>query len=305
MAKAKKSVSTRTSPRKTTKPKASAKKKARTREAPAQLDALSAALAQLGALRGRFAALDPVTVAQLVAHHDDARCRSRGSNTRAKTTFRDAMVWARSLDGARAELDAAEVMLPARWFLDCLMLLGAALDGQQLKPDLQGALALADARSALRRSVDEARRRARAAAGSLAVPRTLVDEALSHDEGDDPELTAAVALCELLDQWVRHNPYNLPLGFHRVDAALVAKLKAEAATLSQRLGSKAAPAQLDRDSPEINLLEGRLQFAMRVLWDRLAEAREIGQTGLLLLVTPTLIRGLDLPSRKRARPTPA
>ncbi|MDB4930685.1 MAG: hypothetical protein JWM10_3169 [Myxococcaceae bacterium] len=42
---------------------------------------------------------------------------------------------------------------------------------------------------------------------------------------------------------------------------------------------------------------------MRPLWDDLAEAREDGATALLLTVSPTLLRGLDIRSdRKPAAP---
>ena len=37
---------------------------------------------------------------------------------------------------------------------------------------------------------------------------------------------------------------------------------------------------------------------MRPLWDDLAEAREDGITSLQLTVTPTILRGLDLGTRK-------
>ena len=64
--------------------------------------------------------------------------------------------------------------------------------------------------------------------------------------------------------------------------------------------------QVDRDSPEINIAEGRLLYAMRSIWDDLAEAREAKKSALLLGVTPPLVRGLNLHrGRSHRAATPA
>jgi hypothetical protein len=70
-------------------------------------------------------------------------------------------------------------------------------------------------------------------------------------------------------------------------------------TLDGLVAQRAAAQQIDRDSPAVNLAEGRLQFAMRPLWDNLAEGRADGVTALMLALSPTLLRALNIKTARK------
>jgi hypothetical protein len=55
------------------------------------------------------------------------------------------------------------------------------------------------------------------------------------------------------------------------------------------------------DSPAVDIAEGRLFFAMRTVWNDFARARRHHRSKLLLPVSPTILRGLDLSQRKKRK----
>ena len=109
-------------------------------------------------------------------------------------------------------------------------------------------------------------------------------------------------LAALIEKWLGGTKAP-PLAANDITAQTVTALKEAIKNLEDAIAAKPAAAQPDRDSPAVNTAEGRLLFAMRPVWDDLAEAREDGHTALQLTVSPALLRGLDLNKRKK-KPAP-
>lgn len=260
-------------------------------------------LQQLARLRAHFPALPAELASSLLAHHDDATCRERGTSTRAHETFRGAMNWARTF-GAHAS-DPAVSAVRVRWFLDCLTSLGSLLAGRDVDANPSDASALDDAQRNADRLLQRAERRARAAAGTHKPHRDALDRALSPDAAIDLRVARLRGLADLLDRWIAAPSDAPPLAAYDLSTETVKSLRDAAKALEAATAKRAAPRQFDRDSPAINAAEGRLYLVMRPLWDDLREAREDGLSPLQLPVTPTLMRGLDLNKRKPAKPAPA
>jgi hypothetical protein len=267
---------------------------------PVDAAAVRGELTQLAVLRAAFPALSPAASSTFHALHDDDACRERGNNTRATDTFRIAMTWARTFGAHAADpaLDGAQV----RWFLDCLTGLGAALTGRAPAANPSHGGALADAEHVADRLLQRTERRARDAAGSRADLTAALDAALTPDGALDSRVSRLRQLAGYLEAQLRSGaPHAAALRLFHLDTPTVTALRGAADTLDSLIASVPPPKQIDRDSPQVNTAEGRLFFAMRPLWDGLAEAREDGVTSLLLTVSPTLLRGLNIkPDRKPA-----
>lgn len=273
--------------------------------AAASVDAIDvrAELVQLASIRTAFAALPSDAASTFHALHDDDACRAKGTNTRGVDTFRIGMTWARTFGAHAADpgLRPAQV----RWFLDCLTGLGSAMSGRAPAANPAHGSARDDAEHAADKLLRRAERRARDAAGSHGDLIAALDAALTPDGVIDSRVSRLRQLAALLDGWLGpKSAHTTALGLFDLDASTVASLRAAADRLDALIASAPAPMQLDRDSPAVNVAEGRLFFAMRPLWDGLAEAREDGVSGLLLTVSPTLLRGLNIkPERKPAAKT--
>jgi hypothetical protein len=292
-----KARSTHTKPAKAT---AKTKTTARGGSASSPGDELRGELRQLGEIRKGFPALSPQLSSQLLAQHDEAMCRERGGTTRAGDTFRGAMLWARTLGEHPA--DAAVEPSQARWFLDCLTALGGLLSGGAQTADPSRAAAFADAQHQADEALGEAKSRARRACGKNDAWLSALDAALEPDPSLDARVSTLRKLASLLESWFAAPGDSPPLAAYRLSSATVEALRAAATKLDQALATRPAPQQFDRDSPAINVAEGRLYFAMRTLWDEFSEARSAGKSALQLPVTNTLSRGLDLHVRRPKGP---
>ncbi|MBK6532089.1 MAG: hypothetical protein IPF99_21555 [Deltaproteobacteria bacterium] len=261
-------------------------------------------LRQLAEIRGRFPALDADTAAALHAHHDDDACRAKGTATRAADTFRGAMSWARTF-GAHAANPALEPRR-IRWFLDCATALGVVLTGQPAVDPTQ-ASAFEDATQTADKLLRRTERRARDAAGTVAAAVAAVDAALQPDGVLDDRISRLRQLAALLTTWLGQPVAKAPpLRVFGIGASTVADLTRAATALDEAIARRGAPKMADRDGPAVNIAEGRLQFVMRSLWTDLAEAREDGVTDLVLTVSPTILRALNIkPKRKQDATKPA
>lgn len=274
-------------------------------------------LRQLADIRAKFPPLAADVAAQLLAQHDDASCRVRGTETLAAATFRGAMEWARTL-GAHAH-DPAVSPRRARWFFDCLTALGTLLSGRVTPANPSAASLIADAEHVADALVARTERRVRQAAGTNPAWTAALDAALVPDPDLDPRVAKLKQLSALLRAWLpkgvitklftssskEPNPPAPPLAVFDLDAETVDALDAALKALDEAIAQRPATQQPGRDSPAVNAAEGRLHFIMRVLWDDLAEARAEGRSGLQFTVTPTLLRALNLNARhkKKAAPT--
>lgn len=267
-------------------------------------EALAGEMRQLAVIRAHFPALPSSTAAAMLAHHDADVCRVKGTATRATDTFRIAMAWARTFGEHRDDPAVRGASVCVRWFLDCLIALGAELSAKAAatNPVRDGALRDATLNAELR--LRRATRRARDAAGTERPKLDALDRALSHDGVGDATVARIRRLAALLDDW-RGSSSGIAatLEVYGVTADTVRSLRDAAQTLEEAIARRPAQRQIDRDTPAINTLEGRLYLVMRPLWDELAEAREDGATSLQLSVSPTLLRGLELYQR-RTKPTP-
>jgi hypothetical protein len=279
--------------------KASAKKRAAAEE----VTEVRGELRQLAALRAKFPVLPEALAAGLLAQHDDDACRARGTTTRSADTFKGAMAWARTV-GAHAA-DAGFSPARSRWFFDCLTNLGTLLSGKSAAANPAAGSALDDAQYAAEALIARTRRSLENAVGSHKIWTVSLAEALVPDPALDAHISVLRQLAAQITAWLKAPaatpPAAPPLAGFDVDAKTAAALVAAAKALDAAIAVRPPPAQIDRDSPAINAAEGRLYFIMRVLWDDLAEARKAGASSLQLSVTPTLLRGLNLSARKRAK----
>jgi hypothetical protein len=252
-------------------------------------------LRQLAEIRAKFPPLSHDLAADLLAHHGDEACRTHGGSTRAAEVFRGAMAWARTFGAHAGEPGVSPVRV--RWFLDCLTTLGVLLSGRTTATNPADESGYDDAATKADKLLVRTARRARDAAGTQAAWRDAIDAALKSDDERDVRIAKLTRFADLLGRWLK-GPKAPPLSAYDITEATVTALRDAAIALDEAIANKPAPGQAGRDSPAVNVAEGRVLYVMRPLWDDLAEAREDGITSLQLTVTPTILRGLDLGTRK-------
>lgn len=145
------------------------------------------------------------------------------------------------------------------------------------------------------RACDNVRR----AAGSRAAWLATLDAVRATEGAGETVLARIEALAKAIAGW--NTPADIAiLDAFDVSAQTVTELRDAAATLDARTRERGAPGQLSagRDTPAANTAEGRLLFAMKVLWDDAATARAAGTSTLQYPVTDALIRGLGLRRNK-------
>lgn len=252
-------------------------------------------LRQLAEIRSHFPQLPDALAASMLAHHDADACREKGKSTRAVDIFRGAMSWAR-IFGAHAS-DPAVSPVRVRWFLDCLTTLGSQLSGKTAAANPSDESSYDDVAQKADKLLARTKRRAKDAAGTNTAWRAALDKALEPDGVQDPRISTLRQLAKLLRAWLTASA-SPPLAAYDLDEGTATSLEATAKALDAATARRPAPQQVHRDSPAINESEGRLLYVMRPLWDDLAEAREDGRSSLQLTVSPALLRGLDVNSRK-------
>jgi hypothetical protein len=250
-------------------------------------------LVQLAEIRQKFPVLSPVLAGAFFSQHGDDDCRARGAGTRAKEIFAGGLRWARTIGENPG--DPALSPRRVRWFLDCLTALGDVLAGIPVvaNPSSQGAWD--DAKHQAETRFDRAFERVRRAAGSRSAWITTLDAVRATEGAGESVLARIEALAKAIEGW--NTPADLAiLDAFDVSAQTVTELRAAAATLDARTRERGAPGQLSagRDTPAANTAEGRVLFAMKVLWDDAAAARAAGTSTLQYAVTGTLLRGLGV-----------
>ncbi|MFO0553299.1 MAG: hypothetical protein U0271_33255 [Polyangiaceae bacterium] len=265
----------------------------------------SAELQQLAAIRERFPALSKEVADALYAQHDSESCRAKGKDTKSDATFRGAMAWARTLGENATELPISSVKV--RWFLDCLTLLGTLLDKASpvdANPAYQAAFDACEREG--KKLIARTERRLRDAAGSDAAWCAELAALPSPPDFRHPLVARLEDLEAALRRWLTDPARAQLLTITDLTEASADALGAIRARANELLATRPAQGQFERDSPQLNIAEGRLYFIMRPLWDDLADARQDGETVLQLPVTPALMRGLDMAARKRSKtPKPA
>ena len=254
-------------------------------------------LVQLAEIRQKFPVLSPVLAGAFFSQHGDDDCRARGAGTRAKEIFAGGLRWARTIGENPG--DPALSPRRVRWFLDCLTALGDVLAGIPVvaNPSSQGAWD--DAKHQAETRFDRAFERVRRAAGSRSAWITTLDAVRATEGAGESVLARIEALAKAIEGW--NTPADIAiLDAFDVSAQTVTELRAAAATLDARTRERGAPGQLSagRDTPAANTAEGRVLFAMKVLWDDAAAARAAGTSALQYAVTDALIRGLGLRRNK-------
>jgi hypothetical protein len=254
-------------------------------------------LLQLAEIRQKFPALSPVLAGAFLALHGDDDCRARGAGTRAKEIFAGGLRWARTV-GANAG-DPALSPRRVRWFLDCLTALGDALAGipVAINPSAQGSWddAKHQAETLFARVYENVKR----AAGSRSAWLATLDAVRATEGAGETVLARIEALAKAIEGWNTAADIAILDAFD-VSAQTVTELRAAAATLNTRTRERGAPGQLSagRDTPAANTAEGRVLFAMKVLWDDAATARAAGTSTLQYAVTGSLLRGLGVRRNK-------
>lgn len=279
---------------------ATAKKSKGQKTAENAAESTPAAMRQLAQILTKFDALSADEVRTLLAAYSDEECMARGRATRSANTFQDAMHWARTLGEHRD--DPAVVATSARWMLDCLSTLGTIRLGEAPSsiPSVDGAIT--QARAIGVDLFDDVHDRVRDTIGRNALWNARLSDELATPSTFDPAVARLNALATVLNEWLTARADAPALSLARISAATVTELRAAAKNLDDALAKKPAARTLPTDSPAINVAEGRLLFAMRVVWNDFARARKHGRSKLILTVTPTLLRGLDIAARKKSKP---
>ncbi len=246
---------------------------------------------QLAVIRQKLAPLTEVESQAFLVTLSPEKCRDKASSTKARDVFRLAMSWARII-GANPN-DPGVRPKRARWFLDCASALGELLAGNAgpRNPSVTSALIDAQSRGAtLTREV-----------------RSSALDALGDDSARAEELRRAFtppardARAEglrngrkLLSKWFEDEGLRVRLGLHDVNEDTLAELEAAAVELEKATASRGAAQQADRDTPAENEAEGRLLVAMKWIWKDFKKARKKGLSGLVLPVSPAILRGLGI-----------
>jgi hypothetical protein len=273
--------------------KAPAKKTSRTSR-PAKTITLDmpGELRQLAEFRAHWPALEAQLADAFHAQHEDDACDTRGTGTRAIDTFHGAMDWARTMDAHRQDPGFNPSLV--RWFFDCLTDLGHLLMGRSAGGTPSQNSALDDAEHRADGLLSTTARRLGWAVGKHDDWMAALDTANTPEKDLDPGISRLRQLSSLISTWLDNPSSAPPLAGYRITADIVTQLDQAALVLDDAISRRPARRQIDRDSPEVNIAEGRLYFVMRSIWDDLAEARLARQTALLLSVTPALLRGLNL-----------
>jgi hypothetical protein len=262
-------------------------------------------LRQLAEIRAKFPALPESMAASLFAHHDAEACREKGNGTRAVDVFRGGMSWARTFGQYSA--DPALSPKRVRWFLDCLTVLGESVVGRISFSNPSEVSSFDDVARRADKVFNRAKRRLWDAVGSSSGHRATLQAAFAPEEGLDARLSVLRSVSKLVGTWIAAEAKGEKapaLAAYDVDHELVGQLDAAAKALDDAMAKRPAGKQTSRDTPAMNEAEGRVLLAMRPLWDDLAEAREDGLSSLQVSISPALLRGLDIGSRKKKTKAP-
>jgi hypothetical protein len=260
--------------------------------AAANAPTVSGTLAQLARIRAQFPELSPEVTAEFMSQHDAEACRKRGGETKAADIFKIGRNWALTM-GENPD-DPGFHPLALRWFLDCLTLLGMQLEGRATSNVPSVVSQVDDVQRKAVTALANLKRRLTAAAGTNEGFKASLAASLKTENALDPRIGQLEGLASLVESWgtAKERP---PLAAHRITKETATELRAIVKALHESNANKKAPQQLsNRDSPAINEIEGRTLFIMRTIWDELAEARRSGESQLMLYVTRSLLRGMDL-----------
>lgn len=255
-----------------------------------------AELRQLAEIRRGLAALTPALAAKLLAQHSDDDCKEKGSSTKATDVFRAGMSWARTI-GEQLGKPGFPPHL-CRWFLDCLTVLGQHVMGAATTKNPSDEASYLDVTSKVDKLLVRSRSLLKSAAGNNETHKTELAKAFDNKDALDPRVANTKGAIGLVKHWLgaKNGP---PLEAYEITEDTLKELQAAAKELDAAIARKPAAQQSNRDTPEVNISEGRVLFAMRAVWDRLAEAREDNKTNVTLTVNPAILRGLDLVKRKK------
>lgn len=255
-----------------------------------------AELRQLGEIRRGLAALTPALAAKLLAQHSDDDCKEKGSSTKATDVFRAGMSWARTI-GEQIGKPGFPTHL-CRWFLDCLTVLGQHVMGAPTTKNPSDEASYLDVTSKADKLLVRTRSLLKSAAGNNETHKAELAKAFDNKDALDERVANLKGAIGLVKYWLgaKGGP---PLEAYEITEDTLKELQAAAKELDGAIARKPAAQQSNRDTPGVNISEGRVLFVMRTLWDRLAEAREDNKTNVTLTVNPAILRGLDLVKRKK------
>jgi len=265
--------------------------------------------ATLQAAQSRFGSPSALDLRAFEARHPEAGCHTLASGSKSQNTLRAAArIVGQMLPGPMADdrvhgIPTVSLALVVSYAL----LLDAAIEAEaagSTNPVASATLKLtrAEAAKMLKATLAPVRR----AIGQNTVWQSVFDDARdSHGRaGQDAtaarlgRLAAGIEALVALGEVPTHSLTMEALGPHTA---------ASLRELAQRLESAASatntPLNAFNDSPALNLLEGRLLHALRVLLRQVREAREEKRTTIVLKVNVSLLRQLDL-SRKSTGTAP-
>lgn len=281
---------------KKTAPKAEAPQPTKSQKAPAKPIeetpagvAYRGELAQLAAIRSEYPPLTEAQSTALFEAHDAVACMKRADSTRASDVFRTAMSWARNIAGMAGKEGISATR--GRWFLDCLTAVGHVLAGKQTSVNPSGEASYDDVVKSTSKLLKRTKRKLGNAIGSHAQRLEALKEA-TRSQGDTGHAVAFRLTAKLITDL--QPQIGDALEVDGIGAHTVKQLEDAATALEAATARRPAARKGDKDGPALNEVEGRLLFAMRVLWNDVKDAREDSKSEIQLSTSPAILRGLRL-----------
>lgn len=251
----------------------------------------------LDAGRTRFGAPSPLDLRAFEARHPPAACHALAVASKARGTLRSAA----RVVGQLSVADAVTLPLPAV-SVALVVHYAQVLDATQEAASGGSRNPVATATLNLRRAEATALfgatlLRVRRALGQNKLWRGAMSAARAAHPADGQDATAAkmvqlaagIEAVRKLGDEAAHS-----LGMEGVYAGTEATLRAKADEVEQAANAANAPLSAYNDAPEVNLVEGRLLYALRGLLRQLREARAAKKTTLVLRVPVSLLRQLGM-----------
>ncbi len=244
-------------------------------------------LAELAHMAALYPALTPLDHDTFDARYDDAYCEALGTTTKARGTLKDALAWLRMMHpsaGGRARAETGVSATLKALFIEWTRRL--QVEVESIAEGLPAGLA------------EEASKREAAKARHRSV-RDAVDEALGHnanwitvlrshlDSDKHGELDVDVARLLRLASGVKallalHATTRHALANEGVTDATVQACNDDALALEAAIKARPRGGGADRDTPAMNLVEGRVLVLMTQVFRAVNKARAAKRTTLVL-----------------------
>ena len=264
-------------------------------------------LAELARLAALYPALTPLDHDTLVARFDDAYCEALGTATKSRGTLKDALAWLRVLHppaGARplgdTGVSAITLALLVEWTRRLLVEVESMAEG--LPAGLAEEASMREAAKARYRSVRDAVEEALGHnAKWIAILKSHLDGS-KHDELD-ADVARLLRLADAVKELIAlHATTRHALADEGVTDATPRGCTDDALALEKAIKAKPRAGNIDRDTPAVNLVEGRVLVLMTRVFRAVNKARAAKRTTLVLQPGAATKRVVQPPSPRKKAP---